>query len=121
MSADQFAREHPVDLLGISDFTWDRFENGSIAADGRLFLRPRDMVKIGQLVLKEGITTDCRWSQNPGFRNRRAYTLPAAVWGMVRKAFPDRKFSEPGILSRQSQQSRSDKKKVQEKFRFKKQ
>lgn len=53
-SADQFAREHLFKPLGISDFVWDRFENGVIAADGGLHLRPRDMAKIGLLVLNAG-------------------------------------------------------------------
>ncbi|BBO67792.1 hypothetical protein DSCA_17220 [Desulfosarcina alkanivorans] len=52
--ADRFAREHLFDRLGISDFAWDRFENGVIAADGGLLLRPRDMAKIGLLVLNQG-------------------------------------------------------------------
>ncbi len=54
MSADQFAKEHLFGALGISDYYWDRFNNGVIAADGGLFLRPRDMLKIGILVLYEG-------------------------------------------------------------------
>ena len=54
MSTDRFAKENLFDLLGISDFVWDRFENDVIAADGGLFLRLRDMGKIGLLVLNEG-------------------------------------------------------------------
>ncbi len=54
VAADRFAKEHLFDLLGISDFTWDRFENGVIASDGGLLLSSRDMAKIGLLVLNEG-------------------------------------------------------------------
>ena len=53
-TADRFAKEHLFDLLGISDFTWDRFENGVIASDGGLLLSSRYMAKIGLLVLNEG-------------------------------------------------------------------
>ena len=54
MPVDRFAVEHLFGPLDISDFYWDRFENGVIAADGGLFMRPRDMAKIGLLVLNTG-------------------------------------------------------------------
>lgn len=54
MPADQFARHHLFKFLGISDFIWNRFENGVVEADGGLFITPRDMAKIGLLVLNAG-------------------------------------------------------------------
>lgn len=51
-----FAKEVLFGPLGITDFEWMRMPaNGEFAADSGLRLRPRDMAKIGQLVLDNGM------------------------------------------------------------------
>jgi CubicO group peptidase (beta-lactamase class C family) len=51
---DQFAKEALFDPLGIKDWAWNVLKNGDPFAAGGLWLRPRDLAKIGQLVLNHG-------------------------------------------------------------------
>ena len=52
---EEFAKEALLEPLGIKDEVWDRFPNGDAATSGGLRLRPRDLAKLGQLVLDGGI------------------------------------------------------------------
>jgi CubicO group peptidase (beta-lactamase class C family) len=50
---DEFARETLFEPLGIEDVEWAHYDN-SPAASGGLCMRPRDLAKIGQLILNRG-------------------------------------------------------------------
>ena len=51
---DELARETLLEPLGISDTEWTRFPSGDVRGHGGLRLRPRDLAKLGQLVLDRG-------------------------------------------------------------------
>jgi CubicO group peptidase (beta-lactamase class C family) len=50
----EFARESLLTPVGITDVEWLNMPNGQPAAASGLRLRPRDLAKIGQLLLNEG-------------------------------------------------------------------
>ena len=52
--ADEFAEEVLFNKLGISEFDWER-ENGIVHCDAGLCIYPRDMTKVGLLVLNKGV------------------------------------------------------------------
>ena len=52
---DQFAKKTLFDPLGITDWAWERMKNGDPSASAGLWLRPRDLAKIGQRMLNHGI------------------------------------------------------------------
>jgi CubicO group peptidase (beta-lactamase class C family) len=49
-----FAKQTLFDPLGISQYRWTSYPDGHTNTDGGLSLRPRDMAKIGQLMLNKG-------------------------------------------------------------------
>jgi len=53
--ADEFAREYLFEPLKINNFNWNTYNNnGYPLCGGALWLKPRDMAKIGLLVLNNG-------------------------------------------------------------------
>jgi CubicO group peptidase (beta-lactamase class C family) len=53
-SIEQLAKDELFDPLGITAFHWYHFSNGDPRAASGLRLRPRDMAKLGQLMLNHG-------------------------------------------------------------------
>jgi CubicO group peptidase (beta-lactamase class C family) len=52
---EQFANEALFEPLGIQDWEWGRLANGDLGTSGGLHLRPRDLAKLGELVLDGGV------------------------------------------------------------------
>jgi CubicO group peptidase (beta-lactamase class C family) len=93
-SLDKFAQQVLFGPLGIrdEDWAWVRAPNGYLAASGGLDLLPRDMAKIGQLVLNHGAwhghqIVSAKWiaamtsQQVPPFK--KANNLRAASYGYL--------------------------------------
>jgi len=54
MSASEYADEHLFGPLGITNYEWEADNAGRSWGYSNLYMRPRDMAKIGYLFLKEG-------------------------------------------------------------------
>ncbi len=54
VSFPEFSRRELFAPLGIERFEWQRAEGGRTDTGGHLYLRPRDLAKIGQLMLDKG-------------------------------------------------------------------
>jgi CubicO group peptidase (beta-lactamase class C family) len=54
LTLDEMAASKLFGPMGITDYYWERNEDGDSWASEALFMRPRDMAKIGQLVLNKG-------------------------------------------------------------------
>jgi CubicO group peptidase (beta-lactamase class C family) len=52
--ADKFAEKYLFGPLGIKEYRWERYDDGTICTHGNIFMRSRDMAKIGQMMLKRG-------------------------------------------------------------------
>jgi len=54
IDASDFSGKYLFNPLGITDFNWQYYPDGSVDTDGGVEMRPRDMAKIGQLILNQG-------------------------------------------------------------------
>lgn len=86
---DQFAEQYLFQPLGIEEYDWSYgADRGHLLMDGSLHLRPRDMMKIGQLVLNRGSWSGTRviseeWlneSFEPGWRVDDVFSYGYLWW-----------------------------------------
>lgn len=54
MPVTEFAKEYLFKRLQISDYLWHTLSDGNTLTAGGMFMRPRDMAKIGYLILNHG-------------------------------------------------------------------
>jgi CubicO group peptidase (beta-lactamase class C family) len=53
-SLEEFADEHLFSKIGISDYFWEKHEDGLNYGSAGLYLKPRDMARIGQVMAENG-------------------------------------------------------------------
>jgi CubicO group peptidase (beta-lactamase class C family) len=109
---DEFAREKLFEPLGISHLEWDRYR-GETDAGGGLRLRPRDMAKIGQLVLAGGRWKDRQIVSSAWIETSTALKLKATdnqsygyLWWLGRSRLNGREVRWIGALGRGGQSIR---------------
>ncbi|MCF2447633.1 beta-lactamase family protein [Dyadobacter sp. CY345] len=82
--ADKYAEQSLFKELGIETFAWTSM-NKQIHTGGGLFLRPRDMLKIGQLVLDKGKWNEKQIVPTSWITESTAFVLPinesSSDWG----------------------------------------
>ncbi len=81
LRADEFAERFLFGPLGISDYTWWRYPDGTVQTGGGLALRPRDAARIGLLVLNGGIWNGQRIVSESWVRESTSARAPGAGYG----------------------------------------
>jgi CubicO group peptidase (beta-lactamase class C family) len=111
-SLDEFARETLFEPLGITGVEWVRVKGDSDAGGG-LRLRPRDMAKIGQLVLSGGRWNDRQIVSKAWIETSTAPKIEAAgslfygyLWYLGRSLSNGREVHWDGALGRGGQSIR---------------
>ena len=109
---DEFARETLFEPLGITRAEWRRVR-GETDAGGGLRLRPRDMAKIGQLVLAGGRWNDHQVVSKAWIETSTSLKLKATdglsygyLWWLGRSRFNGREVGWIGALGRGGQSIR---------------
>jgi CubicO group peptidase (beta-lactamase class C family) len=109
---DEFAREAIFEPLGITAVEWIRVK-GDTDAGGGLRLRPRDMAKIGQLVLAGGRWNDRQIVSKAWIETSTAMKLKATdnqsygyLWWLGRARYDKREVHWIGALGRGGQSIR---------------
>ena len=109
---DEFARETLFEPLGITGVEWDRYK-GDTDAGGGLRLRPRDMAKIGQLVLAGGRWNDRQIVPRGWIETSTAPKIKATdglsygyLWWLGRSVLHGREVHWAGALGRGGQSIR---------------
>jgi CubicO group peptidase (beta-lactamase class C family) len=109
---DEFAREALFEPLGITAVQWERYK-GETDAGGGLRLRPRDMAKIGQLVLAGGRWNGRQVVSRGWIETSTASKLKATdgqsygyLWWLGRSLFKGREVHWVGALGRGGQSIR---------------
>jgi CubicO group peptidase (beta-lactamase class C family) len=109
---DEFARETLFEPLGITAVEWERYK-GDTDAGGGLRLRPRDMAKIGQLVLAGGRWNDRQIVSKAWIETSTALKLKATdglsygyLWWLGRSLLNGREVRWVGALGRGGQSIR---------------
>ena len=106
---DEFARETLFEPLGITAVEWERYK-GDTDAGGGLRLRPRDMAKIGQLVLAGGRWNDRQVVSKAWIETSTALKIQATddqsygyLWWLGRSLLNRREVHWIGALGRGGQ------------------
>jgi CubicO group peptidase (beta-lactamase class C family) len=84
---DDLAREKLFDPLGIATFHWERSADGVTLGAHALWLRPRDLARIGQMVLDGGVWEGRRIVSAEWIARSTAPRVPGTVGGGLRYGY----------------------------------
>jgi CubicO group peptidase (beta-lactamase class C family) len=109
---DEFVRVNLFEPLGITHAEWERYK-GEVDAGGGLHLRPRDMAKLGQLVLAGGRWNDRQVVSKAWIETSTSFKLKATdnqsygyLWWLGRARLNGRVVNWIGALGRGGQSIR---------------
>jgi CubicO group peptidase (beta-lactamase class C family) len=81
LRADEFAKRYLFEPLNITDYEWLKYPGGVVQTGGGLAMRPRDMAKIGQLVLNGGRWGDTQLISEQWIRESMKQHAPDRQYG----------------------------------------
>ena len=92
MSLEDFAVEHLFSKIGISNYFWEKHDDGLNYGSLGLYIKPRDMAKIGQLMVQNGTwnseqVVSSSWiNESTSVQLSQAYTLfePYGLYWWIR-------------------------------------
>lgn len=92
MSLEEFAVEHLFSKIGISSYFWEKHDDGLNYGSLGLYIKPRDMAKIGQLMAQNGswnseqVVSSSWISESTSVQLSEAYTLfePFGLYWWIR-------------------------------------
>jgi CubicO group peptidase (beta-lactamase class C family) len=76
-STFQFAQEHLFAPLGITEISWAKDKQGNYIGGAALSLTPRDMLKIGQLYLQNGMYDGVRVVSEEWIKKASTFKIPS--------------------------------------------
>ena len=74
-AADEFSAEHLFAPLGIGNYYWSYSPSGQVDTGGHIFMTPRDMAKVGQMVLDRGVWEGAQIVSDTWIDRSTAYRL----------------------------------------------
>lgn len=81
LRADKFAQRYLFGPLAIRNYVWLKYPNGTVQTGGGLWMRPRDMAKIGALCLNEGLCKGKRVVSRKWIRDSMTKHAPGRDYG----------------------------------------
>lgn len=95
MSVTDFAKKYLLDPLGISSYKWTLDPSGNAMTAGSFYIRPLDMLKIGQLVKNKGIYNDKQIISKKWIAESTVCDIPIPDFSFVKSSKSKAAFPQP--------------------------
>ena len=84
MSIMEFAKKYLFDPMGITDYRWTIDSVGQATTAGSFFMKPEDMIKLGELVLQNGVWNGKRIVSEKWLKESTGAKIPIPDFSFVK-------------------------------------